>query len=122
MSFHQKRVLLVPFGPILGVEFTTTHCLERFRERANIKGTAGEVIRHLEGWFGKALPAELKPGRMLKKLLNNGCRPAKYYLLGNPKKGLGWILVVENNVLRTIHRNQSGEWRLPDPPADSPKP
>lgn len=113
MSLHH-RSLLVPFGPISGVNFTTTHCLQRLRERANVTGTAGEVLRHLEGWFGKSKPAELKPGRTLTKLLNNGCRPAKYYLFGNPKKGLGWILVVENNVLKTIHRNQSGEWILPD--------
>jgi hypothetical protein len=98
---------------VQGVCWASVHCLNRFRERAGVKGTAGEVLRQLEGWMSKARAAELRPGKVLHKILNHGGRVASYYLVGNPRKGCGWILVVEGQTLRTVHRNESGEWRLP---------
>lgn len=103
---------VVPFGPVKGVELVTMHCLERFRERAKVTGTAGEVLRRLEQWLEKARPAELKPGKALLKLLNHQCRAANYWLFGSTKKGVGFVLVAEGNKLVTVHRNESGEWRL----------
>lgn len=104
---------VVPFGPVQGVSWVSLHCLKRFRERVGARGTAGEVLRNLKGWMSKAQPAELRPGKVLHKMLNHGCRVARYYLVGNPRKGAGWILVVEGETLKTVHRNESGEWRLP---------
>lgn len=65
--------LIIPFGPVHGIEWVTSHCLERFKERAGVTGTAGEVLRRLEQWLEKARPASLKPGKRLVKLLNHGC-------------------------------------------------
>ena len=107
---HQQRV---PFGPVKQVHWVTRHCLDRFRERTGVKGTVGQVLCRLEKWLEEARPAELKPGKVLVKMLNNGCKSANYYLLGNIEKGKGWILVVVGSTLTTIHLNQSGEWRLP---------
>jgi len=103
----------IPFGPIKGIQWVTTHCLDRFRERVGVTGTAGEVLRHLEKWLEKSQPAELRPGKVLKKMLNHKCRPAQYYLMGNPRKGMGWIIVAEDSTIKTVHKNDSGEWRLP---------
>lgn len=101
-----------PFGPVKGIAWVNGHCLNRFRERALVTGTAGEVLRHLEKWMEKSRLARLKPGKVRGKMFAHGCRAATYYLFGNPSKGMGWILVVEGGVLSTVHRHDSGEWEL----------
>ncbi len=110
-ALNEKAVL--PFGPVNGVCLVTGHCINRFVQRAGVRGTMGEVMRHLEQWMTRAKPAELKPGRELKKILAHG-KTASYHLLGNAGKGAGWILVVEGRTLRTVHPNDTGDWRLPE--------
>lgn len=101
-----------PFGPVKGVSWVSGHCLARFRERAGVTGTAGEVLRRLEQWLEESRLARLKSGRVVPKMFAHGCRAATYYLFGNPSKGMGWVLVVEGGVLSTVHRHDSGEWEL----------
>lgn len=105
--------LVIPFGPIKGIELVTKHGFARFLERSGVKGTAGEALRRLEQWMDQAKPATLKQGKVLVKMLAHDCRSANYWLFGSPKKGAGFILVTQGNKLITVHRNGSGEWQLP---------
>lgn len=50
----------IPFGPVKGIEWVTSHCLSRFKERVGVTGTAGEVLRHLEKWVEKSSPERLR--------------------------------------------------------------
>lgn len=56
---------------------------------------------------------ETKEG--LSKLLNHNGKLSDYFVHGPIH--CGWIIVVSEGVILTVHRNQSDEWQLQKPTA-----
>ena len=82
----------------------SNHAIERFRERSGTKKNDKEIARKLCYFLTKAKEVELKKHYGVIALLNHDFKPAKYYNYN------GWILVVEDDELKTIHMGEAGRW------------
>ena len=81
------------------------HAIEQFKKRSGSKKSDEVVQKRLQTFLSQA--KEVKPvgnyGAV--QLLNHRLRPATYYNYGS------WILIVEDNVLKTIHQNESRRYQ-----------
>lgn len=116
--------MIIPFGPIKHVQFTTMHCMDRLVERHRNPGqlpTVGVKLKLLEKMLKQSVPLKLKDEVQVKKLLLNGCESVEYWgwMNGASKEWFQdagppastWVMVVkEGNILSTVHQNDSREW------------
>lgn len=84
--------------------FISNHAIRRFRERSGAKYSDKQVRAKLTSMLALAKEVTLSPRYRVNALLNHNCRPAQYYRYAD------YILVVEQDTLKTIHRGEAGRW------------
>lgn len=81
------------------------HAITRFRERSGAKYSDKKLIRKLLTLIANSEECYLKPQFRVISLINNRFEETEYLRAKN-----GWILVIVNNKLKTIHTGQSDRW------------
>lgn len=103
----------VPLGPVNGVCWMTLHAMQRFMERTGTTGSASRVIGKIEIWLRDSKEVQLRPQMVVKKMMNHQFKSARYFFKGKPKsRKAGFIMVVQDGVLLTVHRNDADEWDI----------
>jgi hypothetical protein len=76
-------------------------------ERSNCKSfdKAKDTLTRL---LNRSKYVEMKPQFRVDALLKHKCQEATY------RKADGWILVIEKNILKTIHTGQARRWKKPE--------
>jgi hypothetical protein len=81
------------------------HAIQRFRERVGFKEESNKNIRYrLRKFLTASSEVKLNKHYGVLAIINHGFRIARYYQFKQ------WILVVEDNELKTIHRGEAKRW------------
>ena len=84
----------------------SAHAIERFRERTGSKKNDKSIQKRLLFFLNKSTEVELSKGYYRSiAIINHNFKVATYYQYGE------WIMVVESNELKTIHRGEAKRWR-----------
>ena len=84
----------------------SAHAIERFRERTGCKKSDDQISKRLLRFLERSEEAELsKNYYKIVAIINHHFKVAKYYQFGE------WVMVVEGNELKTIHRGEAKRWK-----------
>jgi len=82
------------------------HAIEQFKKRSGSRKSNQHIIEQLTFFINHSKEARPVGNYGAVQLLNHGLKPATYLEYG------GWIMVVQGNVLKTIHQNESKRFRI----------
>jgi hypothetical protein len=83
------------------------HAIDRFRKRTGSKKSDDAIQKQLLRFLEDGKEVQPTGNYGVVQLLNHNLKPASYFAYGS------FILVVEDNVLVTIHSNESKRWKIP---------
>ena len=81
------------------------HAIQRYRERTGSKQSEENVRKKIFKIILKGCEVKLKPKYRVIALINHRFENARYFRNSN-----GMIVVVENNVVKTIHKGTANRW------------
>lgn len=85
----------------------TSHAIDRFKERVSPKAKKiFKIAFQLNRFVKEGKRVRLRKKYRLMVLLNNNCKEAEYYFFR------GWIVVVEDKIIKTIHKNEYGRFKI----------
>lgn len=79
------------------------HAIQQWLQRTKCTGRQA-AQRQLLALARKGQEVRLKPRYRLRQLLDHRCKPATYL------RSSGWILVISNGVILTVHRGRADRW------------
>ena len=83
----------------------TPHAIQRYRERTGLKQSEEKVRKKIFKIILEGCEVKLKPEYRIIALINHRFENARYFTNSN-----GMIVVVENNVVKTIHKGTANRW------------